>query len=159
MSSRLTKESQALLRRQIEAKLQGAKKTTLPQPPRKGWIQAIRTALGMSVAQLANRLSMTDSGVRKLESSEYQRTITLQTLDKVAEAMDCQVYYVLIPNDTLENSRRKQAYQVAAAQLQKVAHSMSLESQCVSSDETAHQIEQEVKRLLTDESRKLWQSH
>lgn len=155
---KLSREHHALLLRQMDAKLQEVRTTALPTVPRKGWIEAIRTALGMSVAQLAARLSMTESGVRKLEESETQRTISLQTLDKVAEAMHCRVYYVLIPDASLTEVCEEQARYVSASLVGKVAHSMSLESQRVSDEETARQIDEAANRLLQDEGKKLWQS-
>src|SRR5215212_1792829 len=71
--------------------------------PRLGWIREIRSALGMSAAQLAHRLGVGQSTVAKLEKSEAEATISLQSLRKVAEAMDCTLVYAFVPRNTLQS--------------------------------------------------------
>ena len=57
--------------------------------PVRGWIKAIREALGMSTAQLAKRLGIKQPSVVELEQSEAKGTIELATLRRMAEALDC----------------------------------------------------------------------
>jgi predicted DNA-binding mobile mystery protein A len=64
-----------------------------------------------------------------MELSEAKRTITLSSLDRVAEKLGCRVVYALVPHESLDITVNKRA-RSAAAQLRKsVAHSMSLEDQ------------------------------
>ena len=72
---------------------------TLSTTPPDGWIRTVREALGMTTVAYAKRLGMTDSGVRRIEKSEINETITLSTLRKMAEALDCEV------KTTLEGSK------------------------------------------------------
>ena len=58
-------------------------------PPVRGWIKALREALGMSTAQLAKRLGIRQPSLVALEQSEAKGTIELATLRRVAEALDC----------------------------------------------------------------------
>src|ERR1700731_2404849 len=97
------------------------------KPPVRGWIKAIREALGMSSAQLANRVGMKQPSLTAIEQSELKGTIRLATLRRVAEAMDCTLVYALIPNEPLETIVQKQARKVARRRLQSVEHSMLLE--------------------------------
>lgn len=53
--------------------------------PPKGWIRAIRDAIGMSGPQLADRLGMTAQGLVSVECSEAQGRIQLNTLRRAAE--------------------------------------------------------------------------
>jgi len=69
--------------------------------PRCGWAKTIRLALGMSSGALGRRLAISAQGVRKLEQAEANGTITLNTLARLAEGMDCEVHYVLVPRTRL----------------------------------------------------------
>src|ERR1700689_623852 len=78
-------------------------------PPVRGWIKAIREALGMSTAQLARRLKIKQPSVVDLEKSEAKGSIELATLRRVAEALDCTLVYALVPNQPLEAIIRDRA--------------------------------------------------
>src|SRR5258708_21159522 len=71
-------------------------------PPVRGWIKAVREALGMTTAQLAQRLGIKQPSLVDLEQSEAKYTIELATLRRVAEALDCTIVYALVPNKPLE---------------------------------------------------------
>lgn len=100
--------------------------------PLRGWIKAIREALGMSSAQLAKRLRMKQPSLAEIEQSEVKGTIQLATLRRVAEALDCKLIYALVPNRPLETMVRDRARQVARRRLGAVDHTMMLEKQSVS---------------------------
>ena len=90
---------------QIDAVLQGTASHPLPPRPPAGWLRAIREALGMTSAVLAGRLEITASGVRKLEHAEAIDAITIGTLRRVAEALDCDLQYALVPRRPLRDMR------------------------------------------------------
>jgi predicted DNA-binding mobile mystery protein A len=100
-------------------------------PPVRGWIKALREALGMSTAQLANRLGIKQPSMVALEQSEAKGTIELATLRRVAEALDCTLVYALIPNKPLETTLRDRARVFARRRRGPVEHSMLLEDQKV----------------------------
>jgi len=100
-------------------------------PPVRGWIKAIRTALGMSTAQLAKRLRVKQPSVVALEQSEAKGTMELATLRRVAAALDCTLVYALVPNKPLEATVRDRARAFARRRLEPVEHSMLLENQKV----------------------------
>jgi predicted DNA-binding mobile mystery protein A len=83
--------------------------------PRCGWTKTIRLALGMSSKALGDRLGMTGQGVRKLEQAETDGTITLKTLARLAEGLDCEVRYVLLPRTSLVEQVIRRAQEVAGA--------------------------------------------
>jgi predicted DNA-binding mobile mystery protein A len=99
--------------------------------PPAGWIRAIRTALPMSQAELATRLSINQKSLHALEASEAKKTIRLDSLEKVADALDCDLVYALVPRDSLENQYRDRAHSIASAQLAGIANTMALEGQSV----------------------------
>ena len=81
-------QERATARRQLDKRLITINKSdALARPPR-GWVKAIREALGMTTAQLANRLGVVQSRVIAIEQSEAKGTITLNSLEKAAQALD-----------------------------------------------------------------------
>ena len=124
--------------------------------PKVGWVRAIRESLGMSGVALARRLGITHAGVRKLESSEASEAITLASLRKLAEALDCELRYELVPRTSLKNLLQERAEKVAQERFRPIAHSMSLEDQPVQGSVNKLQMAQEVKNLLEGSRRDLW---
>jgi predicted DNA-binding mobile mystery protein A len=110
-------------------------------PPARGWIKAIREALGMTTAQLAKRMGIRQPSVVALEQSEGRGTIELATLRRVAEALDCTLVYVLIPNKPLEAIIRERARAFARRRRGPVEHSMLLEDQQVNRKDNEVELE------------------
>lgn len=126
-------------------------------PPRRGWVRAIQEALGISNRQLAKRLKLKPQTIEDMQEYEAKETIKIQTLRKLAGALDCRLVYALVPNEPLEEMRLEQARKVARRQLTPVAHSMSLEAQGVSDVEQKEELDRLVQKLLAGNPRKLWE--
>ena len=129
------------------------------QPPVKGWIRAVREALGMSGTQLAQRLKVSQPRIPKLEQDEMSGAVTLKTMRQVAEALDCVFVYALVPRTSLEETVRTQAREVAAARMQRVSHSMLLESQGLSEEEQRASLDAAVEELVREMPRDLWDTN
>lgn len=99
-------------------------------PPR-GWIKAIREALGMSTAQLAKRMRVRQPSIIDLQRSEEKGSIELATLRRVAEALDCSLVYALVPNKPLDTTIRERARTLLRQRRRPVEHTMLLEDQQV----------------------------
>ena len=65
--------------------------------PSSGWLRNVRTTLGLTLAQLAQRLKITPPAVRSFEQAEAEDRITLASLRRVADTMDCDLIYALVP--------------------------------------------------------------
>ncbi len=115
-------------------------------PPVRGWIRAIRAALGMSSAQLAKRLGVKQPSVVALEQSEMKGTIELATLRRVAAALDCTLVYSLVPNAPLEVVVRDRARLFARQRLEPIEHSMQLEDQEVTVKDFEARLDEFVRR-------------
>jgi predicted DNA-binding mobile mystery protein A len=102
--------------------------------PPKGWIRAIRDAIGMTGAQLGRRVGNSPQGIVGLERSEAAGTIQLNTLRRAAEAMECVLVYAIIPKTSLADMVNSRAREIARRALQRVSHSMALEDQQVDRD-------------------------
>jgi predicted DNA-binding mobile mystery protein A len=84
--------------------------------PSKGWIHAIRQALGVSSGELARRLRTSRQLPLQLEKGEAEDRITLKSLRAVANALDCDLVYALVPRaasmeELIENRVRAEARQ------------------------------------------------
>ncbi len=100
--------------------------------PSGGWIRAVRTSLGMSVRQMAERIGIAQQSAARLEKNEINDAITLKSLRKAAEALDCRLVYAFVPNEgSLGGIVYKQALRKARDIVDPVDHSMMLEAQDV----------------------------
>jgi predicted DNA-binding mobile mystery protein A len=98
--------------------------------PSKGWLNAIRTTLNMSLVQLAKRLSKTPVSVKEIEEREENKTITLKKLIEVGEALDLQFVYGFLPKESsIDAMINKRAQQVAREIVTRTSHTMKLEEQ------------------------------
>jgi predicted DNA-binding mobile mystery protein A len=125
-------------------------------PPVKGWIRAVREALGMSGTQLAQRLKVSQPRIPKLEQDELAGAVTLKTMRQVAEALDCVFVYALVPRTSLEDTVRAQARKVAAERMKRVSHTMLLEAQSLDKDEQRASLDAAVDELVRETPRDLW---
>jgi len=123
-------------RRALERRLAPwrALKPSSTAPPAGGWVRAIRDVLGMSAAELATRMGVTQVAVTKLEASERAGGARLATLTRAANALGCDLVYAFVPRASLEDQIRAQAERVLMRDFESVANSMRLEDQTVSGD-------------------------
>ncbi len=126
-----------------------------PRPPR-GWVRAIRDALGMTVRQLGARMGKSHSTVGAVEQGEVAGTVTLAGLRKAAEALDCTLHYVLVPNKPLAALVHDRARTLAEAQLSRVHHTMRLEDQAVSGADLAAELDRLTDDYAKRGGRRLW---
>jgi predicted DNA-binding mobile mystery protein A len=104
------------LRRQLDQEI-ALLENKEPTPPPRGWIRAIRTALGMSTYELSERVGLSASRVLQLEAAEADGSIRLEMLRRVAQGLNCRVFYALIPAESLDAMVRAQAHLKAAEEL------------------------------------------
>jgi predicted DNA-binding mobile mystery protein A len=152
----MNKQFRDLQTQQMDALLETWRTAQLSARPRSGWVRAIRESLGMSAAAFARRLGMTPVGVRKLESAEASDAITLASLRKLAQALDCELQYALVPRNSLQQQVRDRAEMVARERLRPITHSMALEDQAVQGPQNKLQLEVAIKELIEGSRRELW---
>lgn len=147
-----------LLIEQLDKKLEKFSVLKEADVPPHGRINAIRTAMNMSLVQLAKRLKKTSVSIKEIEEREQNKTITLNKLMEVAEKLDLQFVYALLPKESsIEKIIEKRALQVAREIVMRTSHSMKLEEQ-ENRDERlqkaikdrADQIKQEMPKYLWD---------
>lgn len=130
---------------------------TKPKPP-EGWIATMRKALGMTTQQLASRLGCSAANLSALQQREKKGTISMATLESVAQAMNCRYVYFFVPAGPLPEILEQQARRVARHMLRSVQHSMDLEQQGLTPEQKQQQEDALVKALLEENPRHLWET-
>ena len=125
------------------------------RPPR-GWVRAIRDALGMTTGQLAKRIGVDQSRISKLEQAEIEGSVTLKTLRQAAEGLGCTLVYAFVPNPSLAALVRERAEKIADRELARVDHTMRLENQALTQRDLKQERQRLVSALLTGNPRRLW---
>ena len=124
--------------------------------PAKGWVRAIRGGLGMSRRQLAGRLGLSVSRIQRLEQDEVTGSVTLKTLRRTAEAMDCVLVYAIVPITSLDETLQKQARKKAKKHLQALSHTISLEAQALDKKANQAMLDQLTQQMIEKSKRQLW---
>ena len=101
----------------------------LPMLPKKGWIAEIRSLLLMTTTQLAQRIGVAQSVVSNFEKSEREKTITLHSLEKIANALECDLHYFFVPKKGLESELLSRAEAIYIQNEKELEHHMRLEGQ------------------------------
>lgn len=147
-----------IARQQLDKTLSGYATAKQTPTPVKGWVRAIREALGMSGKQLARRLQVSQPRIPRLEHDELTGAVSLKTMRQAAEAMDCIFVYAIIPRTSLEETVREQARKVATVRILRAAHSMLLEAQSLSATEQRLSLEAAVEELVREMPKELWEA-
>jgi predicted DNA-binding mobile mystery protein A len=126
------------------------------RPPLRGWLKEIRVALGATERQQASRLGITGSSVHKSEQSEADERITLGHLRKMADSLDCDLVYALVPRKPLPDVVHARAEQLAKQEVHGVAHTMSLEDQRPANERIQKQVARRTEELLRGKWSELW---
>ena len=145
-----------LIREQLDASLQRLSPLLDVTAPQKGWIRAIRDALGMTAKQVANRLGVAQQAVARIEKEEVAGSVTIKTMRRIAECLDCVFVYGLVPRTSLEENVTRQAKKVAAQRLAQASQTMSLENQALSRRENEQALSDLIDELIRTLPSYLW---
>jgi predicted DNA-binding mobile mystery protein A len=100
----------------------------------------------MSAAVLGGRLGITAGAVTRLEQSEAADRVQLETLRRAADALGCDLVYLLVPRRPLTAVVRERAREVARWQVAAAEQTMCLEDQATG--QRAELEDQVTERLL-----------
>lgn len=147
-----------ILIEQLDKKLEPFQKVKNVAIPNNGWINAIRTVLNMTMAQLGAKLNITRQGVNRIENSEIKGTITLNSLNEVGKALDMQFVYGFVPKDgSIDNLINSKAEKLARKIVLRTNQNMKLEDQGISDEkieesikDLAYEIKREMRKSLWD---------
>ena len=150
--------SSALARKHLDKRLAPWRSSHVIERPSKGWVRAIRDALGMNARQLAARLNVSQPTITNIEKNEANDTITLKRLREAAAALDCTLVYALVPNTSLQEIVEDRAQCIADAQLARTDHTMSLEDQELDDADLRAERQRLMRGLLDGHPRHLWET-
>ncbi len=126
------------------------------RPPSRGWLKEIREALGRTERQQAARLGISGSTLHKSEQSEADERISLGQLRKLADGLDCELVYALVPRKPLPDVVQDRAMQLAKEEVYGVAHTMGLEDQRPTDARIQKQVARRADDLLRGKWSDLW---
>lgn len=152
----MRKISKKLVREQLEETLNKLKVLKYFNPPPFGWIKALRSGLNMSGRQLANRIGVTKQSISRMEQDEVTGSITIKSMRKVAEGLDCVFVYGFVPRTSLEDTIRTRSEQVARERMKRIDRTMSLEEQNIKKENFEKLINDDVKKMVEKMPRTLW---
>ena len=150
-------KERAMARKQLDKRLNLLQNVDILVRPPRGWVKAIREALGMTSAQLAKRLNVSQPRVLGIEKAEASRSIKLESLERAACALDCRLVYALVPRNPLETLAEDRARELAKKHLKATSHSMALENQRVDEADEQEHLERLVQKLLNRPGSALWE--
>ena len=145
-----------LARKHLDKRLAPLRALSVDAPAR-GWLRAIRDALGMSTTQFAQRLGVKQPRIIALEKAEVTGAASLQTLREAAEALDCTLVYAIVPTKTLDELLRQRAAEKADSELAHLHHTMTLENQAMTKTDLADERARLIDELLAGSMRRLWE--
>jgi predicted DNA-binding mobile mystery protein A len=131
---------------QIGTALAGFEKVKRVPRPQRGWLRAIREALGLKLQEVGRAAHVSHQQIVLFENAEAEDRITLASLRRIAVAMNCELVYAIVPKSgTLTQLAERNARVEATKRVLSVEHSMALENQGVG----------RVKELIDSETRKI----
>lgn len=124
--------------------------------PKEGWIRTIRAALGMSGSQLGKRMGLSRNRISVLERKEAEGNITLNQLQDLAEQLNCDLTYALVPRKPIEEIIDDRATEIASESLNANAQNMFLEAQSIDEKAQKQLLKQIKEQIVESSGRALW---
>lgn len=145
-----------LVREQLDNKLSKLKEFSIQGLTSIGWIKTIREALGMTSKDLASRVGVNQSRIIHMEQAEADGNIKISTMKKIADALEMDFVYALVPRTSLNDMVRDQARLLALKKMERLDHTMRLEMQELSSEEKERALKDMIDKILIDEIKDFW---
>lgn len=116
---------------QVSRRIEELRKSKDVASVRSGWISYMRKALGLTLNELAKIVGLSLPTVAQAEKREVEGKITIATLRKLAEAMECDLVYSFVPKKELKTFIHDKAREKATKSLMDADLHMKLENQKV----------------------------
>ena len=128
------KRPDKLAMKQIERRLKNLRSIAKDTNVRTGWIGYMRQAMCMTLRTLAKSTGLSPATVQQIEKREKAGRVTIETMQKIAAAMECDFVYAFIPKQELADFLKKKATAKATRIIREADVHMTLEDQRVSED-------------------------
>lgn len=150
-------KNKSLQIQQLNSKMQVVASIKKIAPPPTGWIKAVRTALGMSLQQLGAKLLITKQSIQDIERREKEGSVTIKTLRELANALDMELVYGLVPKDgSLDALINRKAKELATQIVLRTSNTMKLEDQENSQKRIQKAIEERAASIKNEMPKILW---
>jgi len=138
---------------QIRQFVNGQRFDRIPQ----GWIRSSRTAIGMTLKQLATRLGFSVPAAKNFEMREVDEAITLASLRKIANAMEMDlVYYFKPKQDSLDDLLQIRAELKAKELMERSNQAMLLENQEADNKNKSREYDRLITEIRNQKPSSLW---
>ncbi|MFA9198650.1 MAG: hypothetical protein ACEQSO_04300 [Aquirufa sp.] len=138
---------------QIRQYVNGQRFDRIPQ----GWIRSSRTAIGMTLKQLAKRLGFSVPAAKNFEMREVDEAITLASLRKIANAMEMDlVYYFKPKQDSLDDLLQIRAELKAKELMERSNQAMILENQEADNKNKSREYDRLITEIRNQKLSSLW---
>ena len=84
-------------RLELERMVRFYRRARLHARPPEGWLRAMRLAVGIPAAEIADTMEFSTKMVFQMERAEQRRKISLERLERMARALGCDLVYGLVP--------------------------------------------------------------
>ncbi len=153
----MNRKNQKLLIEQIDMKLDPFKGMETLVIPQKGWINAVRSALKMTLRQYGKKLNVTPQSAKELEDREASGSITIKSLKEAGLALNLKLVYGFIPMDgSIEKMIEKRAGEIAREIIVRTSQSMKLEDQENKEERLRKALDAKIKDLIDNLPKYLW---
>ena len=125
--------------------------------PKSGWIRAIRKSLGMTITQLAKKLKVSTERISYLEKNEVLGAVTINSMRKVANELNCVFVYGIVPRESLKQIIVNRAKIVAKKIIKNSSHTMLLEKQNLSENDEKNMYNIKLDELINTLPKYLWE--
>ncbi len=134
MGSNILKKQDKLALTQIERRLKNLRRSFSDARVKPGWIHYMRKALGITLQKLADRAQVSKATAQQAERNEAKGKVTIETLKKMAAAMECEFVYAFVPKGSLKAILKEKAWEKAKQIISEADTHMTLEDQRVEQD-------------------------
>jgi predicted DNA-binding mobile mystery protein A len=68
--------------------------------PSRGWLRAVRQAVGFTQAKIAEKAGVKRQSYAQFETAEENGSLSIASLRRAAASMDCDLVYFLVPRES-----------------------------------------------------------
>lgn len=143
--------------KQYRRLVDGAIKSALAiETPPEGWARTVRKALGIPIPIISKRSGLSKAEIFRIERQEAGGKVQLDTLRRLAQAMDCELHYAIVPRKKVDELISEKAYEAAVRIVSEMSTHMKLEMQGLSKRQIDDQVLMVQNQLLSMSSQSFW---
>lgn len=111
----------------------------------------------MTAAQLGRRTGVSQNAISEAEAAEPDGRLTINRLRRIAEGLNCDIAYALVPRTSLDAMVTNQANRLASRVVGEIAHGMDLEAQSTDRASQEAEIARIRDQLVAQGSSRIWE--